>query len=319
MELMMMCSYKNFLIFVSMLMGGTTIVFADTSCNITCNVVEVPQKITIINDTEHVVHVDLPIPERTQADITLKKFKSPQELLHEAVIADSAEKIKQALFAGADINQGREGKSALLWAIHLNNYKALEALLECGAKPDNTCLQQYYVGGNAKFLWLLIKHCHLDVDLEKVLAVFHNSFGSCSISQNIFLDCIKELVDRGHNINEIWRTAIFFAQYNLPKAEEVIRHLVIRGANPNYIFRVNKGHRSATSTPLLDAAGHWPNKNIIKILLEAGVDINQKIAPFYNNEKSYTPLSYIIESCKSLNHNKRKEVIEFLLEHGASL
>jgi ankyrin repeat protein len=315
MELMMMYTYKKFLISTLILMNCMMFINADSCCNIYPPLAdESPQKIKIVNDTNHSLNVNLPVPEQTQADITLKKFKSPQELLHEGVIADSAEKIKEALWGGADINQGKDGKSSLLWAILLGRYNAIETLLEWGVKPDNACMEQAIKMKNIRQLLLLIKQNGVRGDVEALCDVFYTSLIHRSIDSSVAFDFIKELVSSGYNIDEVWGFAIRMAYYYQSKGEEAVRFLIFRGANPNYVnTRCNHQHY----TPLSMASFQWPNENIIKILIESGANINQKIRPCGNRSQPCSLLSYTIE--RSGDNPKIKKVVELLLEHGASL
>ena len=78
------------------------------------------QVINIANNTNQLLSLNLTVPEYTAAVITMTKLKSAQEMLHQAILDNSAEGIKKAVTAGADVNLYRDGKSPLLWQCYLN-------------------------------------------------------------------------------------------------------------------------------------------------------------------------------------------------------
>ena len=60
-------------------------------------------------------------------------------MLHNAILNDSSAEIKEAVRLGANINQAKQNKSPLLWAVLLRKAGAVEALLRLGAVADNIC------------------------------------------------------------------------------------------------------------------------------------------------------------------------------------
>ena len=87
--------------------------------------------IDVINDTDQKVNIDLKVPARAEALIKIKKLhgQQPQEMLHKAILNNSAEEVRNAVLAGADVNNGKDGKLPLLWALLLKCCNAFEALV----------------------------------------------------------------------------------------------------------------------------------------------------------------------------------------------
>ncbi len=297
-----MKSIKFFTLVCVMVVGYCCIECNANSC---CGVNEISttQKIGIINNTSTPVNVGFTLPEQTTATIQLKKL----DALHSAVLSDSAEKIRKAVNDGADVNQRKDGKTLLFWAIALKRHIAVGTLLQLGAIPDDACAQQTIAMGDIQTVLLLVKQGYVNIGIER-FANFGNT--------NDGFDLIRELASRGYDINKLWTPAISLANHNPSKGEEIIRFLLFRGANPNY--QINSNHRPIT-TPLFLALD-YTNKPIVKVLIEAGADINQKTNPCRHSQaqEGDTALSHAIKRNTDANP-KMTEIIELLLEHGAAL
>lgn len=277
------------------------------------------ETVKIINNTDMTLTMEFPIPEYTKAKLELTKLGviDPQEMLHEAISKDSAEGITQAVLSGASVNQERNGKSPLLFAVLLKKSDATEALLTHGANAQisyagkplvNYALQMRDI----KTVLLLVKLCGATVGINEVLNIFQNTYDGHML--------IKELKNRGcFDINYLWLHHAF-------KNETGVWFLLENGANPNIVIddnnieyiRINKRTTcSNTWTPLLIAISQGSIANV-KMLLEAGANVNQSANPFasgygkFYKEKTgtQTPLSLAI----SLG---RSEIIELLISHGA--
>jgi ankyrin repeat protein len=265
-----------------------------------------PETIKIINKTDSALNVNFTVPEQTVASIKLKKLDD----LHDAIVADSSEKIRKAVLDGADVNHLKDGKTPLLWAIILQHYNAIETLLHLGAKPDDTCVTQVIKMQDIKCLLSLVRHGITNLDLKKTIAILSTSIIHGNLDS---IALIRELVSRGYNANEFWHSATTLTHCKPIEAEEIVRFLLSRGANPNYI----NTYDCYTRTPLMMAVVYYPNKQIVKILIDAGADINTPIQPNLRSPEQ-SLLSYAIEFNKN-GSKERKEVIALLLEQGASL
>ncbi|MDR3549994.1 MAG: ankyrin repeat domain-containing protein [Candidatus Babeliales bacterium] len=90
----------------------------------------------IINNSNASVHVDYDLPIYSRADTIILPIKSQQELqnlLHEAILTNSAKEIMQVVKAGADVNLFKDGKAPLMWATVLKKLNSVEVLKKCGA------------------------------------------------------------------------------------------------------------------------------------------------------------------------------------------
>ncbi len=269
-----------------------------------------PETIKIINKTDSALNVNFTVPEQTVASIKLKKL----DALHDAIVADSSEKIRKAVLDGADVNHLKDGKTPLLWAIILQCYNALDTLLHLGAKPNDACITQATNMKDLKSLLLLLRQGATNLDFPKVLDLIDQSLIHHKFDDSIAM--IRELVNRGYNVNDLWTSAIILARYKATEGEEVIRFLLSRGANPNYNSILNNPHK-LTKTPLVTAAIDWPNKQILEILIEAGADLNQYIK--HNSNLPPCSLLSCVQNRLHADDKKRIEVIVFLLKQGAPL
>lgn len=99
-------------------------------------VMQASEKTQVINNSDAEVHVDYDVPIHSRADVGIKPLKSQQELqdlLHEAIISNSTQRIMQVVRAGADVNLFKDGKAPLMWATILKKMNSVEVLKKCGA------------------------------------------------------------------------------------------------------------------------------------------------------------------------------------------
>ena len=277
----------------------------------------------VINNTNQPAQVGFTLPEQHRADIGITKIKSSQEKLHAAILKDSAVGIREAIKEGADINIEKNGKSPIMWAILLSRYKALETLLQLGAIPNDECGKHATKIKDIKALLLLANHSRINFDIKEVVALV--DLNMClGKDLQIVADFIKKLIIHGYEVNEFWEPIIRLSQHKSVEALEMIQFILFRGANPNHIIRhPSKGCEKILMTPLLLASvyyinkGHFQNKQIVKMLIEAGADVNQNVNSHSNG--SLRPLiSHVIER-HNISDSVRQEIIELLLEHGATL
>ena len=220
-----------------------------------------------------------------------------------AAAAGSFECLKILLEYGASINeQNKYGETALTIVALYREPKCLQLLLEHNASLDvqdnegNTALMQAAASGSAECVKILINsNAKLDLiddngndALIKSLSEGMDNYGDCSLllinagcminqenkngktplSIAVSYDkvnVINELIARGVNVNHCTKnnvTALWTAADK--RVENLLKILLDAGANPN-IGR----------PPLVASVDHrWYNVEFVKILLEAGADIN---------------------------------------------
>ncbi len=259
-----------------------------------------PQSINIFNNTDEPVAVAFQLPEHTAANIELKKIDLLQNALYQGILNDSEAVIRQAICDGADINLEKNGKSPLLWATHLRKNVALKTLLIFGARMDNRCIDVIKSTHDAKLIHLFIKYGQIDINslnLDQMPISFE------SLKAEDATDLFRELANRVSNINLLWKFAFPLAYWHKSKGDEIIRFLLFRNADPNYVLRQSN---LMTATPLSEAATNYPNIQIVKILLNAGAKVNQKIS-YGSTEKTIIEVALI--------RNRSSDIIQTLLEH----
>jgi len=255
-------------------------------------------------------------PDKT-TEITLAQA---QELLHKAILNDSAEDVREALQFGANVNKGKDGKAALLWAVLLKRSRAVDALLSCGANVNIT-----YSGSSLVLHAVKLGDFPSATLLVKKGADFSGNIGCENVMTTAMrdhaLEFIQELINHGwdiHNntdgyagsnsrnarITNIWWEICKNRGCN----NELLKLFLRNGANPNQIV-YNSGFIGASWTPLLLAI---QSKEAIKILLDAGADIHQMASPFWLGLAQHTPISFAVMI-------GNVPTIEYLLERGARL
>ena len=250
---------------------------------------------------------------RTEAIIQMKKLhnQQPQEMLQKAILNNSAIEVRNAVQAGADINNGKDGKSPLIWALLLQRQEAFAELIRLGSNVHVT-----YEGVS-----LVLHALKLD-DLKSALLLLNNgancsgSIGidaiklicccvrSCKSDNATILEFVQDLIKLGCAPNEFWANGDLYLRRNL--SSEIIKLIIKNGANPNYRLSC---FPNGYYNPLYSAIAN-SNIEATKALLEAGADANQKICMPNQSEKSL--LAIAIE-------RGNKEIVEMLLAHGANL
>lgn len=264
--------------------------------------------------------------------------------LYYAILNDSPENIKKILQSGIDVNEVihdiSSRKEPLVWAVLLARHKAVDILLEYGAKtnvhtgitplsiingdrhPQATSydLVQYSLSiGDLKSALSLIKHSPQYKDISK----YHHSMSPkpgtliqlalkfYKQTPELCLEFIQELIDRGYDIHNldpeinIWSLVISNKNGKDIMDNSLIEFIMKNGANPNQFI-------SAKGSPLeMAIAGNY--KKAVELLIEHGAEVNKQI--YYCNckrSKIHTPLCYAMslsldEIIKIL---KKQEVID---------
>lgn len=206
------------------------------------------------------------------------------------VFRNDPEQIKKAINAGADVNHNNG--SLLTMAILFKCDDAAQILLMHGADPNikyenQDLIELAALNGLTKVATLM---------LQKGANFSENTmYWAIKYRSN---ELIEELINRGYSLNptspHMW--------FVLAKRPEALKFLLQKGANPNQ--KLNDGR-----TPLLVAIDSLRcPKEAIKVLIDAGADLNQVIII---ENKVITPLSYAEYYEASL--------APFLIELGASL
>jgi len=264
----------------------------------------------------------------------------PQDRLHKAILNNSAEEIKLAINAGADINLEKDGKYPLLLALLLKRYTALESLLGAGANVCDSLVEHAVNMGENKSLTLLLRssvaltnpHKLLERAFEKanlddaVLLMQHGGrFATSQLGTRLHtsfqwlhrpgsLEFVQEVINSGYDVNSIWALQDSNERAdNLYKSEALLRLLVKNGANPNHTI----AYSGQTWTPLFRAIA-FQSKTGVETLLNVGADKDQKVnvrpISWLSHVQGglYTPLAFAV----AIGDN---HLIELLIERDAKL
>ena len=258
--------------------------------------------------------------------------QSNYDWLHSAILKNSIKEVRQALQQGVNINQGKSGKSPLLWAVILKRSTIVRELINHGANINITYLSHPLVhhalkNGDVKSALYLVKKGasflgYVDEIQRNVMDYAFVHFKSPPrdeddkfLSKAILLEFIQELVNHGYPINNShYSSNIWFAAIKRlgGGSGEVLKIFLKNQADPNQIIDTNSSVRGTFWTPLLRAVEYY-DKEAIKILLDAGADINKQAKPMYNGP-FHTPLSYALARV-----GNNSDMVEFLIQQGATL
>ena len=197
--------------------------------------------------------------------------------IHKAAKRGDVEAVRKFIAEGQDVNAiNKKGKPVLWMAVRGGNVEVVRLLLDAGANPS---LQDPLVGTSL----------HLAAASGRI-------------------DITKLLLDHGANINELsdrLNEPPIFQAVRRRHADEVTL-LLERGADPNHVW--------ATGDTILHMAVGMGNKEIVKILLNAGMDVNA------SDNDGRTPL-YAAASGFMLEEFgfEHSDVITMLVTHGADL
>lgn len=246
---------------------------------------------------------------------------NPCDRLYKGILNDSAEEIKQSIQAGANINQVKDGKPLIVLAILLKKSNAVKALLE------------YDINVNTVYLGKKILHHAMNLgDIQSSILLLKKGadfVGSLEENKNIMdaaiesnaLELVQELINRGWDIHNSIESYESYSKgkhltniwWNIIKHEgskkELLSLFLNNGLNPNQVICHAGKKKGASWTPLLLAIERH-NLTAIKMLLEAGADINKKACPHYFKVEQHSPLSYAITV-------KNPAIIDFLIQRGA--
>lgn len=224
-------------------LGSTTLIGANP-------VKESSNTVTIENNTNQTLNLNLPIPAQTIAFIQMKKLgKSQQELqdmLHAAILKDSAEEIEQAVQAGANMKDGKDGKSPLLWAVLLKKTTAVETLLRNGAIVDKTMVQNAIDLRTFRTACLLAIEGNLDAindwyfydnQRKNRATLLHVLIMNHDFESAYYLALKRpELIGNVGNYDSLVKEIATKFAINSPTATKLLQAIISRGYNVNNIW-----------------------------------------------------------------------------------
>jgi ankyrin repeat protein len=273
------------------------------------------QRVNVVNDTNISMKIDVIVPARTEAIIMMKKLheQNAQDMLHKAILSNSAEDVRKAVLAGANIDNGKDGKSPLLWALLLQRHDAFEELIKLGSNVKVT-----YEGvslvlhasrlGDLKSAVLLIKKgvnisgqwigSNISI-LERIYLDFMDKYKSDEANT---LELVQELINHGFDANRFLVDGFIYTCNQL--IPEIIKLCIKWEADPNYVMQ------SQGSTPLLSAIKK-DNIKAVATLLEVGADANQEVTCTTNGIVA-APLLLAIDQSNAI------AIMDVLLKHGAN-
>lgn len=261
------------------------------------------ETVNIINNTDMTLNMEYPIPAYTEAHLELIKIPSPQiqQRLYRAILLDSPEEIKDAIRAGADVNEIKDGKTPLLFAFRQGKYDAIESLFDHGAKRSEEIKIDRY--SNIRLAYILMTKGDYNISMDTAMSIFRTQLFSTDIQIN--LKFIKELFKRGYDINLLWYF-IISCYCNRNALIEIIQFMIDNGANVNFC------DKNVIRPPLFTAI-ELQLFDLIKLLVHSGADVNYKIEDKATGIMNTPLLEAMIKSRTSnMNH-----IINFLIDHGA--
>ena len=210
---------------------------------------------------------------------------------------------------GVDVNApSSDGSTALLWAAHWNDLATAKLLLEAGANPnvandyEMSPLSQACTNASAEFVKLLLR---AGADPNQRIATGETPLMTCSRTGSV--DAVRELIEFGAGVNAAEpkknQTALMWAAAE--RHPEVVAALI--GAHADLTATTDDGF-----TPIHFAA-RVGDLESVKLLLDAGVDINIETQPHEGVSRAgagYTPLLIAVLRAQ-------EDVAMYLLDHGA--
>jgi ankyrin repeat protein len=321
----------------------------------------------VVNGADHMLNVEIGISTRGQADVIITNIDA-QEALFKAIRKDSAQGVRDAVRDGADVNQMIQDKTPLMWAVLLYRLHVAPELLQLGACVDTECIR-VAMKTRSVIMPVLVEHWNDAAHVISDPSVLRDvaSFVRSAPNPTVALEYVRALIKKGVTLNEevwdsvirkmnsannnecaleliraaahgpdinvLWYAALCLGSLDSYRGEEAVKLLLARGANPN---RKIVGEYA----PLCYAACRCRNKNIVRLLLAAGADINLPAEILYhvascdnseilqlliaagaNVHERYhgkSILSIVLANAGGDEHQKAAAVT-LLLEHGAEL
>lgn len=195
--------------------------------------------------------------------------------LIEAARNQDQQRLRAVLTERADVNaRSGDGSTALLWSVHWNDFKAAELLLRSGADPNAandfgmTPLSQACTNADGPLVELLLRS---GAHPNTPIATGETPLMTCAMTGS--LEGVRTLIAHDANVNAkepvAHQTALMWA------AAE--RHLAVvkalMEAHADIRARTRKGFT------VLHLAARQGDEEMVKLLLTAGMDINDRTQP----------------------------------------
>lgn len=261
----------------------------------------------------------------------------PQDELHNGIFNDSATQVQEAIKLGADPNKEMEDplgagsmrnsedykQSPLMLALLLKHQHAIQALLDNGAQPNERLVRKAIEQGYFDNALLFLKK-KPTISAEGIAVCMsqcqRTSRGSSPLESNqqaTVLEVMQQLINLGYNVNHIWFSETRGGFPEFYWNDNALKLFLRNGANPNFMYI----RETYSTTPLFQAIYYTRNNKAnlsgIKILLDAGANINQKANPLANSDYAgaKTPLTF----AKRGNVTPDIDLIKLLQERGGTL
>ena len=244
-----------------------------------------------------------------------------EKKIHQAIMNDSAQEVRQAIELGADIEHGRDYKVPLLEAVLSKKSNAIKELLEhhvnidiihSGCNLVQNAMQQCDVKSA-----LLLVRAGADSSQKGTsqplmdMALWELATNHFPDARNQYFEFLRELINRGYNLNSGYlmsRTMIVFAKNPVAKIQcfEFLRELISHG------YDLNDGNCNRNA--LYNALCGYPEKELLEFFIKNGANPNKLIT--IDQRNSWTPLFNAINIS---DVQKSMVAVKVLLDAGADI
>ena len=275
--------------------AATTLPLQNASPNIPCSALENSER----PENQRLSVVVVPHQNRRGINI--------QEMLHNAILNDSSAEIKEAVRLGANINETKQNKSPLLWAVLLRKTDAVDALLDLGAKPDKTLVQHAIDLQAFRIACILVIRGNLDANNLYFFEHQHRSNSHMAnlmriLIMNHHLDLADYLAQERPefivNCDTLVKELATKFEFNRAIAAKLLQAIINRGYNVNNIWTLSEG---GNRTSLI--SGIY-NPGVLSLFIAGGanpntiIDINYP-RPISGGDWKITPLLKAIDLCNT--------------------
>lgn len=303
----------------------------------------------VINNTDQPLHIDYELPIYNRADTEIRPILSQQELqdlLHEAILSNSANEIMKVVKAGANVNFFKDGKTPLKWATDLKKLNSAEVLKRCGAIipcPQNMLFRailndspeeikhaiqagadpKYGIARAVEFARPNAIQTLLDCgakasigqglkslaigDIKSALLLFKNT----PVSKDSLKELLDEKCDHRHILEYIFTridpTGIHDLLLDLVQA--IIDHGYDINSTAYKRVEINRKTTQVKSAWIDAICSRFYSVEMLKLFMKNGANPNQLI---YDTSATWTPLFIAIQA-------NNLSAVKYLLEVGANI